>query len=100
MIDITKEQMLSLKMAARLIPGRDGKPVHLSTIWRWILKGRRGVKLESIVIGGSRFTSREAMTRFIEALNPEQQPVGTIRTSQQRLRASERAAEDLERAGI
>jgi len=42
-----------------------GQP-HLSTLWRWYRRGVRGVRLETVVVGGRRFTSRAAIERFIE----------------------------------
>jgi len=38
---------------------------------RWALEGSRGVKLESIRIGGFRYTSAEAVQRFIAAMNKD-----------------------------
>ncbi|NUP96415.1 MAG: DUF1580 domain-containing protein [Planctomycetaceae bacterium] len=36
---------------------------------RWALHGVRGVRLETVRIGGSVYTSREALSRFIERTN-------------------------------
>ena len=55
------EELLSPAEAARLIPKRRVP----STIWRWYRHGVRGVQLETVVIGGRRYTSREALQRFI-----------------------------------
>ena len=42
MIDLKTETCLSLSQAARLIPPiRQEKPVHVSTLTRWILHGVR-----------------------------------------------------------
>lgn len=46
-------------------------PGHAATKWRWALRGVRGVRLESVVIGGQRFTTADACTRFIAKLNGE-----------------------------
>ncbi|MGD8454588.1 MAG: DUF1580 domain-containing protein [Phycisphaerae bacterium] len=67
MIDTTVEQLIPLRKAARVI--NPAKPAHVSTIWRWSLYGVRGQRLESIVLGGVRHTSREACQRFVQALN-------------------------------
>lgn len=61
------EHPLSLKEAARELP----KPVATSTVYRWALRGVRGLKLETVKIGAQLITSREAITRFITALNAE-----------------------------
>lgn len=42
--------------------------VNLSTVWRWATRGVRGVVLESLRIGGKRFTTEEAFVRFANAL--------------------------------
>jgi hypothetical protein len=39
--------------------------VSSSTVWRWTMRGLRGVRLETYSIGGRRFTTREAFDRFI-----------------------------------
>jgi hypothetical protein len=66
MIKIEDEQLLSLRQAIVRIPGRP----HLSTLFRWMNRGVRGVCLETVVVGGRRFTSAEAIQRFIRATNP------------------------------
>lgn len=43
MIELGKEDLLSLAEAARTIPPIDGKRPHISSIWRWINVGIRGV---------------------------------------------------------
>ena len=63
------EDLVMLSNAHKLIPAHDGKEISRSTLWRWALKGRRGVKLECIIIGSRRFTTAQAITRFIEAIN-------------------------------
>ena len=62
MIDIASENLLSVKEARLEFPNRPSVP----TLWRWMMKGISGVVLESVRIGGRRFTSREACQRFLE----------------------------------
>jgi len=50
-----------------------GRP-HTATKWRWALRGVKGVKLETVMIGAIRFTSEEAIARFLAKLNGEAQP--------------------------
>jgi hypothetical protein len=70
------ETLLSLAEAARrLPPGRLGRPVSASTLFRWIVAGLRvadgrTVRLQAIKIGGRWLTSAEALTRFAAALTP------------------------------
>jgi hypothetical protein len=75
MIDIHTEDLVLLGKAATLLPGR----THRSTLERWRLVGRRGVKLETVLIGGQRYTSKQALARFAEAVTlaadgPQQSP--------------------------
>jgi hypothetical protein len=67
MIDVQSEAVLSLSEASRAVcPGR---PVHLSTLYRWIAPGVRGQRLEAVRVGGRTLTSKEALTRFLSRLN-------------------------------
>lgn len=43
--------------------------VHPSTCWRWCLRGCRGERLESIVIGGKKFTTLPAFERWLVKIN-------------------------------
>lgn len=61
MLDMQTEELLTLEQARQLFP----RPPHLSTLWRWALEGVRGAKLETLVAGGRRYTSREAISRFV-----------------------------------
>ena len=56
------EKLVSLPGATRLLPGRP----HISTLWRWATRGVRSVRLETTLIGGRRYTSHEALERFID----------------------------------
>jgi hypothetical protein len=59
------EQLQTLAEARVATPGKPDP----STLWRWAHRGVRGVRLETILIGGRRYTSAEAMARFIERLS-------------------------------
>lgn len=103
MIDPTRETLLSLSEAARSLPRRRrGRKPHVSCLYRWSVSGCRGVLLETIQVGGTRCTSREALARFFQALTygPEATQPDRPRTSAARQRASERAARELQREGV
>ncbi len=69
MIDISSERLLTLAQAARIRPpGRRGRPTHPSTVYRWIAQGLKSHKLEAIRLGGTLYTSAEALQRFAERL--------------------------------
>ncbi|HUY35471.1 MAG TPA: DUF1580 domain-containing protein [Pirellulales bacterium] len=62
-MDLLNEETIDLAAVARSLPG---KP-HPATVWRWYRNGLRGQRLETIVVGGRRYTSREALARFVAA---------------------------------
>lgn len=107
MIDVEKEQLLSLTEATRVVPALDGRRPHVSSIWRWCRKGVRGVKLEHLRVGRRVSTSKEALARFYENLanapDPEpQRPASKSkkRTEKQKLRDVQEADQWLTKRGI
>ena len=63
MIDVNEETLLTAKDARKELPGRPS----INTIYRWFWKGVRGIKLESVRVGGRVYTSKEACHRFVLA---------------------------------
>jgi hypothetical protein len=71
-IDIVNEDVISLSRAAEECPKRRaGKNTHISCIYRWTSVGCRGVVLESIQVGATRCTSRQALARFFRRLTEQ-----------------------------
>ena len=102
MIDTRTEELLTLSAAARRLPGRrSGKCLAASTLWRWSVRGIGAVRLEAVRIGGTTYTSAEALQRFAErttaAANHEPAPAATVA---QRRRAIEAAEQELIAAGL
>jgi hypothetical protein len=64
MIEIDSENLILLSDVPKSLPKRRGKPVHLSACYRWMKTGLSGVRLETVLVGGQRFTSTEALNRF------------------------------------
>jgi len=101
-IDPNRETLISLADAAKSLPRRrGGKKVHVSCAYRWTTTGCRGVILESIQIGGTRCTSKEALARFFHRLtrgngSESESP----RSPARRRRAAETAERELERQGV
>lgn len=92
---IASETLLTIPEAAREIPP---KGVDVATVWRWVLRGTRGRKLESVLIGGRRYTSREALARFSQpAIH---QPGSSKPTSRQRERQIAAAEAELAAMGV
>ncbi len=65
MIDIATEHLISLKEAAKSLPGRP----HLSTLIRWSRGMKDGRRLAIAKIGGRVYTSTESLARFVESAN-------------------------------
>lgn len=99
-IDPLSESIISLSDAARSLPRRRaGKKVHTSCVYRWTTRGCKGVILESIQVGGTRCTSKEALARFFERLTYGGSSSQVYRSPARRQRAAEAAARELERQG-
>ncbi|MBN2562331.1 MAG: DUF1580 domain-containing protein [Phycisphaerae bacterium] len=102
MIDIGAETLIPIREVPRHLPPRpNGKRVHMSACYRWIKRGVRGVRLDSIKIGGSTYTSTEALQRFADHLSsgwgeePKAVPAQTLTRQRQIDKASNRLAEML-----
>ena len=94
MIDLSTETLIPWQQVAKFVPGQP----HLSTLHRWRLKGVRGRRLETLSVGGRRFTSLQAITRFIDAGNSSDAPqTAPTFTPTQRQRMSNAARETLTR---
>ena len=65
MIDRANEALLSFAQASTFLPTRP----HIATIHRWRMRGVRGVRLETTLVGGRRFTSKEAIERFFKRID-------------------------------
>ena len=98
-IDTRSETVIPISQAPRHFPGRP----NISSIYRWFGRGSRGARLETVVVGGRRYTSIEAIERFIAATtanSPGADPQPTRPTSRQREAAIRRAERELSEAGI
>ena len=70
MIELCSETLIPIREAPRHLPKRPtGKRIHISACYRWISRGVQGVRLEAIKIGGSTYTSTEALQRFAGRLS-------------------------------
>lgn len=92
-IDIESESVFPLTRVPDSCPFL--RHVSYKTIFGWTRTGARGVLLESFLLGGCRYTSIEAVERFIAASNPG--PDGKSFTPTRRRREKERAARDARR---
>lgn len=59
------EPVMTFVEAAGWLERRFGRRPNVATIWRWAIKGIRGVRLRTISLGRYRYTSESALERFI-----------------------------------
>jgi len=76
MIDLDREEYIPLRAASKLVPSsrEPGKSVHISTLVRWAKEGVRGKRLTTYLIGGSRYTTKADLDRFLAELNEGSPP--------------------------
>jgi hypothetical protein len=107
MIDVFNEDLIDLRDACRAAPfrnARTGKPAHISSIYRHVLRGARAVdgqriRLETVKVPGGLRTSRDAIARFIRRLtNPTTSALaGASATRRRQIEIAER---ELREAGL
>jgi hypothetical protein len=96
-IDTTLETLVTFADARTAFPG--DRRLSNATLHRWRLHGVRGVRLETVLIGGLRYTSKEAIERFITAQNADETPA-RVPTPAQRRRQADAAQAALQEAGL
>lgn len=69
------QELLSFSDVAAAIPSRmRGRKLHYATVWRWASRGVRGVKLETVTVGGARYVTRAALQEFISRCSARNNP--------------------------
>jgi len=63
---VTQDTVLMPLVAA--VEAQTGLRPHLSTCLRWCSRGSAGIKLESQVLGGRRYTTIAAVAKYVEAV--------------------------------
>lgn len=63
---VLTEDVITLQDARSELRHFLGRRPDKATLYRWCLRGIKGVKLEHVRIGNRILTSRQAITRFIE----------------------------------
>lgn len=87
MIDPTIENLLTIREATKAPQfRRNGRPVHFSTVFRWMASG----DLESIRVGGLHMTSSEAIARYIARQNAGAVPAVSPREREREIDSAER----------
>lgn len=98
MIPIQSENLIAIRDVPKHLPARpNAKRVHISACYRWISNGVRGVVLESWTIGGTTYTSLEALQRFsLQLTRRSRAAAGRCEPSDARRLRSERTKSRLE----
>lgn len=99
MSNLLSETLVTAAEATKIFPTRPSP----ATVWRWMTRGTRGLHLESVVVGGQRYTSREAIARFLERLADTDTTIKQIpepRSKRERRESVKRAERILASAGI
>jgi hypothetical protein len=70
------EPVMTFTEAAGWLERRFGRRPNAATIWRWAIKGLRGVRLQTIALGRYRYTTERAIERFIDQTSAVSGPHG------------------------
>ena len=92
-IDVTRDNLIRFRDLPSWSKEHLGKRVHPSTFQRWRLRGVRGVKLASILVGGERYSSEESLQVFFAATTAaaDGQPVDSYVPADNRQHAADEA---------
>ena len=89
--NLLAEGLIDFSEAAGDFRDARGRKPHVATLRRWAKNGCRGHRLETMLLGNRVMTSRQAVARFLAAINGGPAPATTVATS-----AAERAGEQLD----
>ena len=96
MIDIVNEQMIPFPKVPAWCKEHIGHRVD-----RWRMRGARDIKLETVLIGGRRYSSEEALLRFFDKTTAAEDGTNSPQhNDHQQQRAIEDAEAYLESEGI
>lgn len=86
--DFRLADLVTLGDALSLLPNRDGKKPHISTLYRW-RKGLRGRRLWTTRLGGIVYTHPLALREFLEATTPLLPKQAAPRSAEREARTTE-----------
>jgi hypothetical protein len=97
MIDIEHEHLVAIHDVPKLLPVRsNGKRIHISAVYRWVQRGVRGIHLEIVRVGGTSYTSREALQRFATSpMTAFPQPMQVTTSRQKQIESANRRVQEL-----
>lgn len=86
------ETLIRLAEVPNHLPKRRGRKIHVASVYRWVKAGLSGVRLETVYVGGTQFTSEEALDRFTRQLTAVKTGVVTRPATGKRAAAAHEAA--------
>ena len=95
------EGPMTLPQACQWLGEQTGRTPATSTMWRWVLRGvRGGIRLESFRVGGTSYTTRVMVQRFIDRTSQSPatvtvSPAGVIVTGDATLDAGDHRREQI-----
>lgn len=96
-IDIAERfrDAIPINRCSDFIPGNP----HCATVWRWATRGVRGIRLATVIIGGRRMVTPQALEDFLQRLNADQ-PIDESETNDDVARRAKAAKQGLAAFGI
>lgn len=82
-IDLSTDALLG-RTSAEIARLNGGKPPSTTAWWSWMKRGRAGIRLPSVFVGGKRMTTLPAFTSWIHATTAAidgAEAVGLVRTA-------------------
>jgi hypothetical protein len=76
---IDRERLITMAEAGKYLAQRTGHRPYLCTLYRWALRGVGGRRLETVQVGRQRYTSVEAVQRFMHARDEQAVTVVSVR---------------------
>ena len=100
MINVAEEDLIAICDVPKQLPRRaSGRRVHVSAVYRWISRGVRGVCLEAIKIGGTTYTSVEALQAFAQHRSRADRPPSPSVARKRQMNRAEREAQAIVQTG-
>jgi hypothetical protein len=97
------EEKIPFAAVPDVLPRRNGKKIHISTIHRWAIVGCKGVKLKFVQVGGTRCVRRRDLNEFFDrltALSTGEPTPTAAQSPAARRREIERANQELDDMGV
>lgn len=92
MLYANSDEFIAVNDLANHLPGRPSR----ATVWRWLLRGVKGHRLESTLVGGRRFVRSSSLKAWLAAINHSSPDAAQI-TQSQRDRTAKAAVDVLKR---